>query len=102
MAGATALPRKHCVLGLGKQGRSAFNTFRAIWRANGVSYWEGLADAFGRLESYHKDLAKQCWKAEQKRLAEQHERLAGECDRLSDWADRLSNEYEGLVKEQRR
>ncbi|MFN3421362.1 MAG: hypothetical protein ACK40X_06555 [Armatimonadota bacterium] len=72
------------------------------WVAHMANYCEDLADSFKRLESYHRELAKQHRQAKQKRLSELHEELAKEHERVSNSLDRLRKTYERLAKELRR
>lgn len=72
------------------------------WVAHMANYCEDLSDSFERLESYHRELAKQHRQAKQKRLSELHEELAKEHERVSDSLNKLRKTYERLAKELRR
>ncbi|MDW8026814.1 MAG: hypothetical protein RMK94_00315 [Armatimonadota bacterium] len=72
------------------------------WVRQMENYCEDLADAFERLESYHKSLAKEFRQAKNKRMAEIHERLADENDQVADRLNELKDVYEQLSREMRR
>ncbi len=72
------------------------------WVEQMANYCEDLADAFERLESYHKNLAREFREAKDKKMAELHERLADENDRVADQINELQRAYERLSKELKR
>lgn len=69
------------------------------WITRMANYCGDLSDSFKRLESYHRELAKQHHQIRQERLSKLHEELAKEHERVSDSLNRLRKTYERLAKE---